>query len=348
MPPLLYTGTLYFLQTYLEPVYQEKIEKIYLGDTNQLFDGTKEVHETVIENITQFSNKDFLIAKLGLNVEIIITTNTGKIIYPVYYTLFDKKLEDKFNDASDTIARRNWEILNTGLNINVSVGLGYGTKIALLILIFYVTVFLAIFMFFYKKGLNKSKVVEEKKGKEIDELKDEKKHLFDNIKSLHEKYQNNKRKTKINEDEMFLEIVHLEKKINSFIQLKKENESLKLEKRKSGTSKRKTYDFMVKRFAALYTNIYISRKAMIGFYELSQEMQIKAEEIIHQLNNNSETVIIKRKVFLGKRKKSSFFEVIFGYNGRLYFKRNQENLIEIIVLGTKATQHKDIEFLNSL
>ncbi|MCP3954145.1 MAG: hypothetical protein GY697_18305, partial [Desulfobacterales bacterium] len=170
----------------------------------------------------------------------------------------------------------------------------------------------------------------------------------DDIKILNEKYQNNKRKSKINEDEMFLEIVNLEKKLNSFIALKKENESLKLEKRKLGTSRQKTYDFMSKRFAALYTNIDINRKAMTGFNELNQEMQIKAEEVIHQLNNNFENVIIKRKVFLGKRKKASFFEIIFGYNGRLYFKRNKDNLIEIITIGTKKTQQKDMEFLNSL
>jgi hypothetical protein len=348
MPPLLYTGTLYLLQAYLEPVYQKKIEKVYLGDTSILFEGTKKINEAVVENISQFYRKDFLVRKLGLNVEVIITTNNGQIIFPAYYTLFDKNLENELSDTLVTIARENWKIINNGFNINVSIEIGHGTKIAFLISVFYITIFLIIFMFFYKKGLNLSKEVEKKQGKEIDELIDEKQHLFDDIKSLNEKYQSNKRKAKINEDEMFLEIVNLEEKLNSFIKLKKENESLKLEKRKSGANKRKTYDFMVKRFSVLYTNISINRKAMTGFNELSQEMQIKAEEIIHQLNNNSENVIIKRKVFLGKRKKSSFFEVIFGYTGRLYFKRTQENLIEIIVIGTKTTQHKDMEFLNNL
>ncbi|MCK5097023.1 MAG: hypothetical protein KAR45_02925, partial [Desulfobacteraceae bacterium] len=285
MPPLLYACTLSLLQTYLEPIYQKKIEQIYLGDTNQLFDGTKNIHDAVVKNITRFSKKDFMIEKLGINVEIIITTSNGQIIYPAYYTLLDKNLKDELSDALVTIARENWEIINNGLNINISVELGHGTKLAFLILIIYISIFLAIFMFFYKTGLNKSKAVEKKRGEEIDELKDEKQHLFDNIKSLNEKYQNNKRKTKINEDEMFLEIVHLEEKLNSFIKLKKEKESQAPERGKSGTNKRKTYNFLTKRMAVLYTNINISRKAMASFNELSQEMQIKAEEIIHQLNN---------------------------------------------------------------
>jgi hypothetical protein len=348
LPPLLYAGTLSLLQIYLEPIYQKKIEKIYLGDTNLLFDGTKELHKAVVENITRFLKKDLLIAKLGINVEIIITTNRGQIIYPAYYTLFDENLENELSNDLIVIARKNWAIINNGLNINISVELGHGTKLALLILLIYLSLFLTIFLFFYKKGLNRSKAVEKKRGEEIDELKDEKQLLFDNIKSLNEKFQNNKRKAKINEEEMFLEIVNLEEKLNSFIKLKKEIESQKLERRKSGANKRKTYEFMVKRFAVLYININISRKAITNFTELSQEMQIKAEEIIHQLNNNSENVIIKRKVFLGKRNKTSFFEVIFGYNGRLYFTRNKDNSIEIVVVGTKKTQHKDMEFLNSL
>ncbi|MCK5310740.1 MAG: hypothetical protein KAJ62_01440, partial [Desulfobacteraceae bacterium] len=110
MPPLLYAGTLSLLQTYLEPIYQKKIEQIYLGDTTQLFDGTKKIHDAVVENITQFSKTDFLMGKLGINVEIIITTNNGQIIYPSYYILFDKDLEDEFSDALVTIARKNWEI----------------------------------------------------------------------------------------------------------------------------------------------------------------------------------------------------------------------------------------------
>lgn len=348
MPPLFYTGTLSLLQVYLEPIYQKKIEQIYLGDTSQLFDGTKEIHEVVVESITRFSKKDFLIGKLGLNIEIIITTNNGQIIYPAYYTLFNKNLENELNDAFATIARENWEIINNGLNINVSVKLGHGTKLAFLILAIYISLFLTVFLFFYNKGLRGSKAVEKKRRKEINRLKNEKQRLFDNIKSLNEKYQNNKRKTKINEDEMFLEIVKLEEKLNSLTELEKEKKTQEVERRKHGTSKRKTYDFMVKRFAVLYTNINISRKALTSFIELNQEMQIKAEEIIHQLNNDSQNVIIKRKVFLGKRKKTSFFEVIFGYNGRLYFKRNKDNLIEIIVVGTKKTQHKDMEFLNNL
>ncbi|MCP3901500.1 MAG: hypothetical protein GY707_17475, partial [Desulfobacteraceae bacterium] len=225
MPPLFYTGTLYFLQDYLEPVYQRKIEKVYLGDTNLLFDGTKKVKVAVVENISEFYKKDFLVNKLGLNVEIIITTNNGLIIYPAYYTLPDNNLEDEFSGALVTIARENWEIINNGLNINISVKLGHGTKIAFLILAFYISAFLIIFMFFYKKSLSLSMAVEKQRGKEIDELADEKQHLFDDIKILNEKYQNNKRKSKINEDEMFLEIVNLEKKLNSFIALKKENES---------------------------------------------------------------------------------------------------------------------------
>lgn len=41
-------------------------------------------------------------------------------------------------------------------------------------------------------------------------------------------------------------------------------------------------------------------------------------------------------------------EVLFGYKGRLYFRRNNSEKPEVLVIGTKNTQVKDLEFLNKL
>ena len=104
---------------------------------------------------------------------------------------------------------------------------------------------------------------------------------------------------------------------------------------------------MSKLFPVLYKNIVINRKALTGLLKLSEDQQIKAEEIIHQLDQTPENVIIKRKVFSGKKHKTTCLEVLFAYNGRLYF-RKQDNMIEVVVIGTKNTQPKDMEFLHSL
>ena len=66
------------------------------------------------------------------------------------------------------------------------------------------------------------------------------------------------------------------------------------------------------------------------------------------MDQNLEKITIKRKVFSGKKHRTACFEVLFAYNGRLYFKKNENNMTEVVVIGTKNTQLKDMDFLHSL
>jgi hypothetical protein len=76
-------------------------------------------------------------------------------------------------------------------------------------------------------------------------------------------------------------------------------------------------------------------------------MKIKGEEIIHKLNEDPSFVSVKRKVF-GKKGRATVQEVIFSYKGRLYFRKKKDGQIEILTIGTKNTQAKDLEFLDNL
>jgi len=109
----------------------------------------------------------------------------------------------------------------------------------------------------------------------------------------------------------------------------------------------KDYEAVQRRFRALYKNISINKKAVNGFLDLTDDLKIKSEEIIHQLNENPQLVSIKRKVF-GRKNMEKILEVIFAYKGRLYFRKQKSNKIEILTIGTKNTQTKDLEFLSSL
>jgi hypothetical protein len=76
-------------------------------------------------------------------------------------------------------------------------------------------------------------------------------------------------------------------------------------------------------------------------------MKLKCEEIVYLLNSDPDKVIIKRKVF-GKKNRETVFEVIFAYNGRLYFRKLKEGSIEVLAVGTKNTQERELEFLDKL
>jgi hypothetical protein len=160
------------------------------------------------------------------------------------------------------------------------------------------------------------------------------------------------------EDEMIEEIMILEEKLKENLKLQNEQEAKidtltqkteEFEKgeRKSKKQRMKVSEAAQKRFNTLYKNVSFHAKAVSGFASLTNELQLKAEEIVLQLNDEPKQVPVKRKVF-GKKNRETVFEVIFAYKGRLYYRNTKENKVEILSIGTKHTQAKDLEFLDNL
>ena len=55
-----------------------------------------------------------------------------------------------------------------------------------------------------------------------------------------------------------------------------------------------------------------------------------------------------RAINQADRNRETVFEVIFAYKGRLYFRNIDGNRVEVLVVGTKLTQNKDLTFLDKL
>jgi len=371
LTPILYISTLTIYQKFIESYYLEKVENIFIGDTSKLLKGQVLIEKQITENIYTFLKSDKLVQLTGLDLEVLVTTKEGKLIYSTFINadVFINNIYE--NKDVERIAKQNFDILNQGLTVNVQINLNHGSKIANLILVAYIGVAIIIFIFFYKTG--SSKAAKERKIKKaliddfqkeeqihkkvLEDLTNERQELFESIKFLNTKYQKDKKKLKINEEEMFDEIISLEEQLNSFIELKQKKEDeinelkskiRKYERRKGSKGNRNEFDFISKRFSILYKKIKMNRKAISGLLNLNEDQQIKAEECISLLDQNQDKVIIKRKVFSGKKHKTSCLEVLFAYNGRLYFRKNENKKTEILVIGTKNTQIKDMEFLHNL
>jgi hypothetical protein len=226
--------------------------------------------------------------------------------------------------------------------------------------------------FYYFSGLKKVRKEETEKNSELSRLKEietnhadnlktmvqDKKNLVFEIKKTKKQLKKETVKASKNEDEMIKEIVLLENKIIKKIELLNEKEQeidtlketikrLEKEGKKETRQKIKFYHSVRKRFKTLYKNISIDKKAIMGFLDLTEDMKIKSEEIIHKLNEDPKLVPVKRKVF-SKKGRSNVQEAIFAYNGRLYFRANKQSRIEILSIGTKNTQAKDLEYLDSI
>jgi hypothetical protein len=368
LPPILYIFSLQSIERHLKGRYLNEIKDFYLKDTRPLFEGSVRLKDAINKNINRYLQSKALIP-LGVKVAISVTSKQNTILYPV---VVDTKEASLIPNDAMKIASDNYKLMNEGLVVNVDLVLEHNTLLTNAILGFYIFASIFVLSFYYWTGLKKTRQEEMEKNSELFRLKEvetkhadnlkalmkDKKNLISEIKNIKKQLKKEKIKARKNEDEMIQEIVALEEKIHNkmnFLNERQEEidilkETIKLfekEARKESKQKTKDYHSVRKRFKALYKNISIDKRAIIGFLDLTEDMKIKSEEIIHKLNENPKLVPIKRKVF-SKKGRATVQEVIFAYNGRLYFRSAKNSRIEILTIGTKNTQARDLEYLDNV
>ncbi|MBW2492139.1 MAG: hypothetical protein JRE65_13440 [Deltaproteobacteria bacterium] len=368
LPPVLYIFSVQSIERHLKGRYANEIKDFYLKDTRPLFEGSLRLKDAINRNINRYLQSKALIP-LGVKVAITVTSKQNTILYPV---VVDTKETSLLPNDAMKIASDNYKLMNEGLVVNVDLVLEHNTLLTNAILGFYIFASIFVLSFYYWTGLKKTRQEEMEKNSELFRLKEvetkhadnlkalmkDKKNLISEIKNIKKQLKKEKIKARKNEDEMIQEIVALEEKIHNkmnFLNERQEEidilkETIKLfekEARKESKQKTKDYHSVRKRFKALYKNISIDKRAIIGFLDLTEDMKIKSEEIIHKLNENPKLVPIKRKVF-SKKGRATVQEVIFAYNGRLYFRSAKNSRIEILTIGTKNTQARDLEYLDNV
>jgi len=296
---------------------------------------------------------------------------------------FDNGSSDSFNYVKT--AEENFEILNEGLIVSVGVEVRHNSWLSNSILILYIFLAVVIFYGHYKRRAREwsakteddherielistklaesAKSLEELEGKEhdyiakIQNLSSESERLKSEIAQLMDEVAVQKKKS-VEIDEILDEMERLDEEAKQNIALKEEKEREVLQLReeisqlerleKRGARKRRRdIESAKKRFTVIYKNLSFHDRAIQGFSLLPQDFQLKAEEMIHRLNEDDSLVTVKRKVF-SKKGKLNIFEAIFSYSGRIYFKRRDEKRLEILAIGTKNTQEQDITFLEGI
>ena len=362
LPPVLYIFSVQSIERYIHDKYLSEIENTYVGDTGPLFNGSISLKEAVAINITRYLQTKKILA-WGVKDHLTVSTKRGKIIYqPVIEEENPLHLPDPMK-----IAAENYTLMNEGLLLGLNLKLEHNTSLSNSLLAFYILISVLILNLYYRRGLKKAVREEQEKEGEIKRLQNLEKKRLDSLSDLTKEnenliseyelmktqYQDIKEKASRNEDEMIDEIMALEEKINQNLARQKQQHNEieilteKLTRYEPEKPKLKVPEALQKRFKAIYKNISIQERALSGFIDLTDNLKIKAEEIIHQLNQDSTLVPIKRKVF-GKKGRETVLEVVFAYKGRLYFRRLQDNRIEILAIGTKNVQAKDLQFLDKL
>jgi len=283
------------------------------------------------------------------------------------------------------IAEKNFQILNDGLTVAVDVKVKHNSWLTNSILILYLFSSILLLYWHYKKRVREWVATRENEKKRIDLLVkklDESEKTMEELSIKEKDYITKVEKFKHDKDNLESEVVHLmdeveiqkkksleideifdemerleedskknmalkEEKEREITQLREEINQLKVIEDQGAKKRKKDIYSVEKRFTVIYKNLIFHKKALEGYIHLTQDFQLKAEELIHRLNQDDSLVNIKRK-FFSKKSKLNIFEVNFSYSGRIYFKKRDDKKIEIITIGTKNTQEQDITFIEGM
>ncbi len=366
LPPILHLATIQSLEKYLKKIFIAEIENIYTGDTRLLFDGNLSVKDAVNSNIDNYLQKNKLIP-WGVKLNVLVITKSGAIVYPSF------EEEDSLTPPSrKQIASENFAILSEGLNLQIDIFLERSSVLVISIFSSYIMLSLLTLSYFYRRGAMKAKMeekhreeelsrmieIEKENQKRMDMLTEDKTILANEFKRIKNILEDSKATTQKIEEGMIEEIISLEEKIKNIHSLYDEQQEENMELKeiigkyekgefKTRKQKEKGSKQVTKRFSSLYKTISFHNRAILGFADLTDDMQIKAEEMIHKMDIDSNLVKVKRKVLL-KKNPEAVFEIPFSYNGRIYFSKGKDGKVNILSIGTKNTQEKDLAFIDSI
>jgi hypothetical protein len=369
LPPLMYLGTIRLAERYFQTRFTSELENTYLGDTRRLYDGSVRLGDAVSANVERFLRSKPLIGR-GLTVKVTVVTGKGTILYPA---LFNQEEAAPVVMDPMAVAAENFDLLQNRIVLTLDASVRHLDLLPNLILLFYVTLAGLVLFLHYRAaskkyqqedGLRRAEIqlLHQKEATVTGRLSDldrEKGTLTVELNRLKETLADEKSRASHNEDALIEEIESLEGEINKNIErqsdqqrqidsLKKIIEQLEKSGRRSEKQRNKAALDVGRRFKTLYKKLVVAERALNGFVDLGDDIKIKAEEVIHQLNENPDQVTVKRKVFIGKRDGKSVMEVIFGYKGRLYFWKNQAGMLEVLAIGDKNTQSRELTYLSSL
>jgi hypothetical protein len=349
------------------------LNALIIQNPEALYEGRYTVNEEINRNIRQYLSRS-LKYKLGVRTHILVKTKDDRILYPTQLpfgresldeTYFSKPYPESLNYPE--VASENYRILNEGLILSVDFRIKHNSWLSNAILVLYIFIALLIIRKFIWKGIEETEAKDKEQQILIQHLsKDlaraqsrlrEEKSRENNLLERLSALKREKKDLSKDVDGLLEEMERLEARLHDQRRIKEETELQVLrlmeeldqqkEKLEKPKKKKKRVDTTAKRFNVLYRNLAFTDRALEGFLALNDEFQLKAEEVIHKLNEDDAQVPVKRKVF-GKGGKMNVREVRFAYSGRIYFQQNSQSRTRILTIGTKNTQQRDLAYIESV
>ncbi|SPD72309.1 hypothetical protein PITCH_A1280055 [uncultured Desulfobacterium sp.] len=380
LPPILYMLSLQALEILVQKKWKAELQGLLVTDGRALLEGRIGIEDEINRNVEKYIASRTIL-KWGVLAQITVKTGTGKWLYPasakqMLYTFNPENYPQERPSPAPTetmsIAENNLRVMDEGIELFLSVQIPRNTWIANSLLFVYLAIFTSILYNAYQKSSREGKRLEKKN---IEALESANKNLLgaqdrlrdvtaretsylQEIERLKKDLSTVSDRVRETEDEALEQMDQLEKSLRESVGLKEELElevnrlSSEMEKieaqQKTPIKKqRKQIETTIKRFKTLYKNLEIQERAVEGFLDLEGELQLKAEELIHNMNEDSTRLSVKRKIF-SKKGSTPTFECEFGYRGRIYFRPGPGARVQVLTIGTKNTQTKDLAYIEGV
>ncbi|MCF8039910.1 MAG: hypothetical protein K9K79_11405 [Desulfohalobiaceae bacterium] len=378
LPPVLYIFSIQGLEVYLQNTWKSDLMGRLITNPDELLAGQKKVQEEIRGNIQAYLNSRWLTG-LGPSARIVVRTETGRVIYPSLemHQTYDLQADSDLQSLSggrdaSKVAKENMQILEEGLVFSLSVEIPRNTWLSNSVLVFYILIFTGILCLSYWSNAREAENLTRQQERD---LKDAQQRLQQAQSSLQEATAKERayrekidsqqkdlnqavQRLQMTEQEALAEMEALEEKLHEskgkrqereheIEQLAGEVDRLRSVQALSSKKREKECAMIRKRFKVLYKKTEFHDRAVEGFVHLPDDMQLKAEEVIHTLDRDPGLIRVKRKVF-SKKGEVSALESVFAYRGRVYWKKNGKSKTEVLALGTKNTQTKDLNYLEGL
>jgi hypothetical protein len=380
LPPILYIFSIQALELLIQRQWSADLRRALLSDTSSILAGNIRIQDQLQQNIDSYLAASRIL-KWGVVPRISVTTSAGRVLYPRpgqenLFSLNAGELSPEQPSANPLeflqIAKENLKVINEGLNLSVIAQIPRNTWLANTILAFYIFLATCILYYVYRARTRETERLALRNQQELEaatarlasaeatvqQLSEKERKYQKKLQELQATAAMANNKIKAVEDEALMEMERFEEKLlenissreqmeTEVFQLRQELEQLQSGAKTSPRKQDKQVRASSKRFRTLYKNIEFDSRAVQGFVKLQADLQLKVEELIHTMNEDSGRLAVKRKVF-AKKGALPVFESEFAYRGRIYWKRAEDGKVHVLAIGTKNTQSKDLAYLERL
>lgn len=370
-PSIIYVVSLPYLELWFQRTIASTIQQKLIRNDFELLQGKVTLYDEINRNVSAVLAQS-LAVRMGTEVSVRITDSLENVIYPYYeHLLAPFRTEETLGKKTGPLFDEKGLILDAGggnveeflqnfsdyihgMKVAVTTKVPVTSWVGSSLLLFYILGTVMVLYFYYLR----MSALEQKRLTEISERLEDERRTVSEVESELTKARERLAGIQVQEEEWLKEVERLEFEKNQLetelLETLEETEEQKelidaLEvkvnkKAEPGPKRARDEERLLTRFAKLYRNLEMDRKAVADITRIGDEkVKLQAEEILKRLNDADPTLKVRRRI--AGVEKCDAYELGFGSSGRIYYIKAPNGRYRVLRIGTKATQKKDLAYL---